>query len=188
MNNYLPNNPVFESLRESAKNFKPLKEFNIYEEGEAGSGMDAKEVQEYYKAIQDALMTQFVKWSLSYPFKATMLTMAKNLKTELEKQGKSASLKDTIESFKTIWKSISTTAASDKDFKLISDVYDKANQGFMKLIQSYEALRKLGGAKLDDPALVKYSNELLIANIAQFNETLKKIEQDISTATASAKK
>lgn len=184
MNNYLPNNPVFESLREKARNYKPLNEFNIYEEGQAGSDMDAKEVQEYYKLIQDTVVTQICNFALLFPFKPTMLTIVKNLKGELEKQGKSASLKDTIDSFKKIWEAINTTAETDKDFGLISDVYAKATQGFNKLIQSYEALRKLGGAKLDDPALVKYSNELLIANVNQFNETIK----TISGITASTEK
>jgi hypothetical protein len=188
MNNYLPNNPVFESLRESARNFKPLNEFNIHEQGEVGSGIDAKEVQEYYKMIQDQIVTQVSNWALLFPFRATMLTIVKNLKPELDKQGKSATLKDTVDSFKLMWKSIGTTAATDKDFQLISNVYDKANEGFNKLILAYEALRKLGGAKLDDPALVKYSNELLIANVAQFNATIKGIEQELSSVAASAKK
>lgn len=184
MNSYLPNNPVFESLREKARNYKPLNEFNIYEEGQSGSDMDAKEVQEYYKMIQDQIVTQLCNFALVYPFKETMLTIVKNLKGELEKQGKSASLKDTIESFKKMWESINTTAATDKDFKLISDIYAKATQGFNKLIQSYEGLRKLAGAKLDDPALVKYSNELLLANVNQFTETIK----TISGITANAEK
>jgi hypothetical protein len=188
MNNYLPNNPVFEALRETAKNFKPLNEFTIHEQGEVGSGIDAEEVQQYYKMIQDEIVTQVATWAFKFPFNETMLSIIKNLKPELDKQGKSATLKDTIDSFKAMWKSISTTAATDKDFKLISNVYDKANEGFNKLIQAYEALRKLGGSKLDDPALVKYSNELLIANIAQFNTSIKKIEQEISNATASVKK
>lgn len=185
MNNYLPNNPVFESLREKARNFKPLNEFNIYEEGESGSGMDAKEVQEYYKLIQDNAITQICNFALLFPFQKTRLVILTNLKSELEKQGKSASLKDTIESFKKMWESINTTAATDKDFKLISDVYSKATQGFNKLIQAYEALRKLGGAKLDDAALVKYSNELLLANVKQFNETIQSIN---AVATSIEKK
>jgi hypothetical protein len=188
MNNYLPNNPVFESLRESARNFKPLNEFNIQEQGEVGSGIDAKEVQEYYKMIQDQIVKQSMEWALKFPFRATMLAIVKKIKPELEKQGKSATLKDTIESFKLIWRSIGTTAATDKDFKLVSNVYDKADEGFNKLILAYEALRKLGGAKLDDPELVKYSNTLLIDNVAQFNATIKSIEAELNTVASSIKK
>jgi predicted aspartyl protease len=71
---------------------------------------------------------------------------------------------------------------------LVSNVYDKADEGFNKLILAYEALRKLGGAKLDDPELVKYSNTLLIDNVAQFNATIKSIEAELNTVASSIKK
>jgi hypothetical protein len=175
MNNYLPNNPVFESLRESARNYKPLNEFNIYEEGAAGSGIDAKEVQEYYKMIQDLLVTQVCNFSILFPFATTRVTMLNNLKTLLEKQGKSATIKDIVESIKKAWESINATAATDKDFNLVSNVYSKATEGFNKVIISYEALKKLAGSKLEDQALVAYANGLLIENAKQFAETIKSV-------------
>jgi|LauGreDrversion4_2_1035121.scaffolds.fasta_scaffold25445_5 hypothetical protein len=157
-NNYLPYNPVFESLSEQIKKHESGR---IYE-----AEMKADKVEDYAKRIFSTLTSNVQHFFLSIPddVKAKVFPLfIQAATTPLPAQTK---LGDIIKTAQELWNKAKAEASASKNKDLYAGVFDKVNRGFEQVAKAYEALQAEAGDFVNDPAITAS----VIEQINSFND------------------
>ena len=143
--NYLPYNPVFESLNDQVKKHKYI---GIYE-----ANMQADKVEDYTKRIFATLTSNVQSFFLSLPddVKAKVFPLfIQAATTPLPPQTK---LSDVIKAAQELWNKAKAEAALSKNKDLYAGVFDKVSRAFEQIAKAYEGLQSEAGDFVDNPAI-----------------------------------
>lgn len=173
------NNPVFESLYNSATKYQKINEESVKSER-----LNMEELQEYLTLVQNELVGTIIRFSQIFPFEKTRQELVKILIDEFEKLGKSSRVQDLIDSLNKIWETIESKVSSSEVSSVIKKEYNTVSEGVNKLIESFEQIKKEAGSKIDEKSIIDLVNNNILLVTKEFKETLSKIK----TTTASAKK
>jgi len=164
-NNYLPYNPVFESLSEQAKKHQYVR---LNE-----ATMSADKVEDYAKRIFSTLASNVQHFFLTIPddVKAKVFPLfIQAATTPLPPQTR---LGDVIKTAEELWSKAKTEAAASKNKELYASVFDKVSKGFEQIARAYEALQAESGDFTNDPAITASVIEQINAFNAKFIEDWK---------------
>jgi hypothetical protein len=164
-NNYLPYNPVFESLSDQVKKHQYGK---IYE-----ANISADKVEDYAGRIFSILVSNVQHFFLSMPddVKAKVFPLfIQAATTPLPPQTR---LGDIIKASQELWNKAKTEALASQNKNLYSSFVEKVTKGFEQIGKSYEALQAEAGEFVNDPAITASIIDQLNSFNAKFIEDWK---------------
>jgi len=144
-NNYLPYNPVFESLSDQVKRHKYSK---IYE-----SGIDAEKVEDYAKRIFSVLSSNFLHFFLSIPDDMKEKVFPDFIKAVSTPFPTGTKLDAVIKACQELWAKAKNEALASKNKELYAPFVEKVSKGIESVGKAYEALQKEAGELMTDAAI-----------------------------------
>jgi len=174
MENKKINNPVFESLTQQVRRFKPLPTFSIYEQEEA-SDMNVEEAIKYINNILSILEPNIALFIESIPQKDLKDQVMPEAMEGIMKLNNNASTTDLVGALYDIWTKALNKIKASKYKDDIGDIYDKAGEGIAKAIEAHKILKEKSGGKINDPKVIEAANN-------KMKEYIKGITSHIETA------
>jgi len=169
------NNPLFESLNKTVKEFTPEPEFVIYE----GEGtMSESEFLEKFNLVLSHMQMNILRILQSIPIDELRKDVATQALSDLSKLTNSDSTDNVIKSMNEIWKTAVSKIDSSEYKDALSPIYKKYGEGIAKLMEYYSKLKEEGSEALKSDATLKSVNtemENFIKSTKLSLETTKKV-------------
>lgn len=176
-------NPIFESLIDSAHRYQNGPDFMIKEE-DMGKKISKEDVIKYMDQIVSMFNSKVVTAITYYPFgdiKGELLKVSyETLATLKENQ----SLSSLIEGLKKVFNEASKKVAASKYADKVKAIWEALKAGIDYLLKAYEALAKRAGSLMGDKDILTSINQ----KMSVFVDELKKAIEESQKIAASAKK
>ena len=182
MENKKINNPVFESLTQQVRRFKPVPQFSIYEQADEASDMTTKEVTKYFNDILILLEMNIVRFIQSIPQQDLKDEVMPTAMEGIMKLGENASTTDLITALNDIWDKALGKIKGTKYKGDIGDIYDKAGEGIAKVLAAHKTLKEKSGGKINDPKVLESANNTMKNIIKGIQDSIQTAKNTIKTA------
>jgi hypothetical protein len=176
-NQYLPYNPVFESLYSQANKYSNP---GIYEQ--TGKELSLDKVEKYAKDIITGMVSKVLYFAIQSPTSISG-EIKKMLGEEVPKLSENASLQDLVNATENIWKKCYAEAQKSKQKDLIMPYYDKVSEGIESLKKSWEGLKNLAGESgIQNNDILEATNSLVSELIKSTTDELEKAKKTINNS------
>jgi hypothetical protein len=176
-------NPIFESLIDSAHRYQNGPEFMIKEE-DMGKKIKVDDIKKYMDQILSMFNSNVITAITSYPFGDIKGELLKNCYETLVTLKDNQSLTSLIEGLKKVFNQASQKVASSKNADKVKAIWDALKSGIDFLIKAYTTLATRAGSQMGDATILAHINQ----KMTEFVDELKKAIDESKKITVSAKK
>lgn len=172
-------NPVFESLTEQARKFQTVPQFSVYE-ADGGELLD-KDVEKYMDTILSLLVPNIENYANFMPSQKVKDEAGVKAMEALIKLENNASIQDLMQSLGTIWEDVYKKVINSKDKEKVGAIYEKVNEGIIKCLNAYAALKEKAEDKLKNKNMLEHVNSEMKGYIVRFLKSLKIAKESIQS-------